>query len=579
MRKLTDFTFFKNTPLIDFQNTILFENNKERDDFFLKGNHYTSIVMDGVGFNFIKDRQELRLSVPYDTFRGVNYCTFLSEFEPNTRYYAYVLSYEYENPEVITVNLLVDGIMTHCQGRVINSFRNLTVERKHLSKLEYNDRIVELKNNDDIIKTVTKKYTHTDKYLFDSFDVLIQTSCDFTNDFGTVDDPKIETSEGLNFDKISSPLNLYVVKQNEFRNLMKSLSPYPWISQNIRSISMIPSILLEGQTSRVNMSTGNFNELYTLRDNGKTNKVKFDTDLLKIAKTIEELHTTFGLDLTEDRHLLRNEYTTTEVYTWDGQQLFIDNGQLTDKYGLFFRSVFVSGFHNEIGIYVEGYKGIESLPTREGSFLNDAIYFKNFDDIPILIDNYNLSLSKSANQRQLAESRLVTNRIKSVGDSGENLQDRFYNATSLVSNINPITLFGKFNDEHEFYKNQQAEFADLALETPTITSQSNNNSLTIAEGLFGLHVKHAQPSRGEWDAVKKYYKTFGFHVNDENSSVDVHTNTICNYVKFSGNIIIPNTDVGLIEMIKSQFENGVRFWHNNNTPNPMEQNVLLNRMR
>src|SRR5699024_12106408 len=97
-----------------------------------------------------------------------------------------------------------------------------------------------------------------------------------------------------------------------------------------------------------------------------------------------------------------------------------------------------------------------------------------------MIDNYNLSLSKNANRRQLAESRLVSNRIDSVFDKSADLKDRFYNASSLMSNFSPFNLFGKFQDEHEFYQNQQAEMKDLALETPTITNQSNNNSLAIS---------------------------------------------------------------------------------------------------
>ena len=575
MRKLTDFIFFKDTPLIDFQNTILFESNTDRDNFFLQGNHYPTLTFNDMQFNFIRDRQSIDLPISYDSIQGINYCTFISDFEKSTRYYAYVISYEYLNENSVRLNLLIDGIMTFCQGDTINNFKNLTVYRKHMTRTEYNNRLLELKNNDDIIETHTKRYTDKYQYDFDSFDMLIQSSCSFTMDFGDVDDPKIETSDGLKFDKISSPLNLYVVSQDDFPKLMTALAPYPWISQNIRSVSMIPSILIEGKTVDVSMESGNFKNLKMLIDGGNTNRNKFDTDLLDISKTINNLYDIFNLDSEEDKHLLRSEYTTTEVYTWDGHQLFIDNGQLSEKYGLFFRSVYVSGFHNEVGIYIENYKSANDV---EGSFLNDAIFFRNFDDIPIMIDNYNLSLSKSANQRQLAESRLVTNRISNIV-SGDDTRDRFYDATSLLTNFNPITLFGKFNDEHEFYKNQQAEFADLALQTPTISSQTNNNSLAIAEDFFGIHVKHAQPIRSEWNKIKKYYKMFGFEVNDENSTINVRTNTICDYAQFSGNFIIPNADVSIVEMMKAQFENGVRFWHNNNTRNPMERNVLDNKMR
>lgn len=580
MRKLTDFIFFKDTPFTDFQNTILFKSNKERDEFFLTGNHYPSLSFVDMPFNFIRDRGELHITgFSYDDFKGVNYCTFLSDFEPDTRFYAHVVNYTYVNDNVIKVDILVDGIMTYCQGDVINNFKNLKIERKHMSLSEYNERIDELKNNDDILKTTTKSYTHNYNHIFDDFVMIIQSSADFTTDFGTEKDPKIETSKGMRFDKITSPLNLYVVEQKHFTELMKKMSKFPWITQNIRSISLIPSILVKDRTQREGMESVKFDHLYTLKDDGQTNKTAFNMELLKISPKYNELLEMFDLDYEQERHLLRNEYTTTEVYTWDGQQLFIDNGKLNEVLGLLFQSVYVSGYYNEIGIFVSGYKGDNNNRDRKGSFLNDAIFFRNFDDVPILVDNYSLSLAKSANTRQLAESRLVTNRIGSIIDSGTDPKDRFYNAVSLATNFNPITLFGKFVDEHEYYQNKKAEYADLALETPTITGQSNNNSLSIAEDYFGIHVKHAQPNKNEWGTIKRYYKKFGFEVNDDGGTVDVFSNTMLNYVKFTGNFIIKNVDVSYMEMIKSRFENGMFLWHNNRTKNPMEQDVINNKMR
>lgn len=576
MRKLTEFQFYKNTPLTNFQNTILFTSNSERDSHFWNKSHYEKLTFHDMPFNFIRDKGTIEVPIPYSLFSGVNYCSFKHGFDNNEVFYAYVINYEYVNDKVTRVFLLIDGIMTYCQGNVINNFKNLSVQRSHLSREEYNKRLDELKNNDDVIKTHTKHYTHEDKYLFKDFDVLIQSSADFSVDFGDVDDPKVETSRGIKFDKISSPLNLYVVKQEHFNELMKALAPYPWISQNIRSVSLVPSILLENKKESVPMKSGNFKELYELRDGGTTTINQLASDLLKISKDINDLYNLYGLDSEEDKHLLRNEYTTTEIYTFDGQQLFIDNGLLSMKYGLLFRVAYVSGYHNEVGIYIDSYKSKDDL---QGSFLNDAIFFRNFDDIPIMIDNYNLAMSKNANRRQLAESRLVSNRIDNVFDKSADLKDRFYNASSLMSNFSPFNLFGKFQDEHEFYQNQQAEMKDLALETPTITNQSNNNSLAISNDYYGIHVKYSQPTLSEWEKIKKYYKMFGFEVNDENASVNVHTNTICNYVKFTGDFMIPNADIGIVEMLKAQFENGVRFWHNNDTPNPMEQNVLLNKMR
>src|SRR5699024_8499818 len=312
---------------------------------------------------------------------------------------------------------------------------------------------------------------------------------------------------------------------------------------------------------KVNPQSFKFNHLYSLANNGTTKLNSFDDDLLFMSKTTNQMYDMFGLDPEEDKHLLRNEYTTTEVYTFNGDSLYIDNGQLSEKYGLFFRSSYIMGYHNEVAVYVENYKSVDD---KEGSFLNDAIFIKNFDDVPIMIDNYNLSMAKSANQRQLAESKLVSNRIANIADSGVDPKERFTDAMSLVGNISPMQLFGKFVDEQDFYKQQQAEQKDMALNSDTVTGQSNNNSLAIARGFFGITVKHAQPTISEWNKIKTYYKMFGYLVNDENATVNPRRMTICDYVQFSGQFMIDGIDIALNEMMKAQFENGVRFWHYNN---------------
>ena len=572
--KLTDFTFYYNTPFTDFTNTILFDSNKERDNYF--NSYFDQLSFSNMRFNFIRDRGTIRISTPYHEIAGINYCKFISDFEPDITYYAYVLDYKYINDETTEISLLIDGIMTFCQGNTLEKFDNLSVSRKHLPWYEYDRRQVELKNNDDVIKTHTKKYTDTYDLLFDDLSVLMQVSCSLSADFGKVDDPKIESSEGITFDKITSPVNLYVVSKEQFNNLMDKLAKFPWITQNIRTVSLVPSILLENKTIKVNPTSFKFDHLYSLRDNATTELNQFGTSLLEISKSINDMYKLFGLDPVEDKHLLRNEYTTTEVYTFNGDQLFIDNGQLSDKYGLFFRSSYVMGYHNEVAIYIEGYKADEG---KEGSFLNDAIFIKNFDDVPIMIDNYNLSMAKSANQRQLAESKLVSNRIANIADSGADPKDRFMDAMSLTSNLSPMNLFGKFSDEQDFYKQQQAEQKDMALNSDTVTGQSNNNSLAIARGFFGITVKHAQPTRSEWDKIKKYYKLFGYLVNDENAKIKPRSMTICDYVQFSGQFMIDGIDIALNEMMKAQFENGVRFWHYNGEPDPMKQDVLKNKTR
>jgi len=62
----------------------------------------------------------------------------------------------------------------------------------------------------------------------------------YQKEFGTVDAPKMETSQGNQYDNMTSPVNLYAIHYEYFNGLMKILAPYPWITQNIQLLMMIP---------------------------------------------------------------------------------------------------------------------------------------------------------------------------------------------------------------------------------------------------------------------------------------------------------------------------------------------------
>ena len=587
--KKTKFTFFKNTPLIDFQNTIHFSSNAERDSFFLRENHYPVLNIEHDNFNYIRDKSSLKISVKYEDMQGVNYCTFKSEFE-DTRFYAYVMNYEYLNTDIETgydtvrVDLLIDGIMTFTQGNILEQLTNLNIQRQHLSMKSYEEHLFELKNNDDILKTNTKSYFKTDSILFKDLIVLIVSSVDLMSDFGTEDNPKIKTSSGRVFDSITSPLNLYACDIEDFQKLMNALSKYPWISQNIKNMSLLPKMFMENNLKIITFSSKDTlkDVDYLYRVSGvNTSKQALSNELRDKSYSMEETYTLFGLDPIQDRHLLRNEYTTTELYNYSGGQLFIDNGQLNELRGLRFLADIVTGYHNEMMVYVDQYRiNSENGALLYGSYTNDSLAFNEFDDVPMLIDNVGLAMSKSANQRALTESKLISNRIKNVMDPNADLKDRFFDGASLLSNLSPSNLFGKFKDEQEYYKQQKAEIADLALETPTITQQSTGNSFNIANNMFGIHFKFSKPSKSEMKKIKKYYKLFGYELNDHGSKLEkVDSMSICNYVQFEGSWTIKNVDVAIIEMMKAQFEGGVRLWHNKNVANPMNQDILNNKMK
>src|SRR5699024_2479182 len=319
-----------------------------------------------------------------------------TEFE-DTRFYAYVMNYEYLNTDMETgldtvrVDLLIDGIMTYTQGNILEQLDNLNIQRQHLPMKEYEEHLFELKNNDDILKTNTKSYFKTDRIIFNDLIVLIIASVDLMSDFGTEDNPKIKTSSGRVFDSITSPLNLYACDIEDFQKLMNALSKYPWISQHIKNMSLIPKIFMEDNLSIIKFSSNDtlskVNYLYRV-SGVNTSKSTLLNELKNKSYSMEETYKLFGLDPIQDRHLLRNEYTTTELYNYSGGQLFIDNGQLNELRGLAFTADIVTGYHNEMMVYVDQYRiNSENGALYRGSYTNDSLSYNEFDDIPMLIDN------------------------------------------------------------------------------------------------------------------------------------------------------------------------------------------------
>lgn len=577
----TDFVFFYNTEFTNYQNTRIFKDNQERDTFFLKSDRYKKKTFSSP-FNFIMDKSSIRIPntnyFDYYTMLGINYCTFVDSWT-GKRIYAYVTDIKYINSGVTQINLLIDGLMTYCQGRVLEEIKPVNIIRQHLPKDKYNLYLNEIKNNDDIINTYSKNYFFETSFSFKNYVCIMLSSADLTSDFGTVDQPKIETSTGGTFDKISSPLDIYAVKQKKYREFNNKLKKYPWIAQNIQKVILVPSEIISLNNHFQLVKTKfNFSGLYKMKNNltSDDSTTRIDKELDSVSFTYDELMDLYNLDKEQDKHILRSGYTTLEVYAWNGQKIDINLSKI-GKDGLKFRCEKILGYENEIAIFPINYdykqddnksrklqvgRQYEQQLKHFGSYLNNAIFFTNFDTVPVLIDNARLSWAKTANQRQLNENRLISNRIQNVMNPKTSLETRFYDSASILSNLSPSNLLGKFTDEYEFYRNQKAEFKDLSLQVPSLTEQTTGNSFQIKYNNFGITLKFAKPDDTEIEKIKTYYKAYGYEFNRiKNNIEDIFSMTVCNYLQVKGNFYIKDVPTPIMEQIRIQLENGVRLWH------------------
>lgn len=584
-RKLTHFKFFYNTPLTDYQNTIHFPSNEARDHYFLNENHFNAIDYKNIPFNFIRDKNMVNLEqMSWQDAQGINYCTFKSDFE-DRRYYAFVNQIEYVNDHVTRMYLVIDTVMTYTQGNVLSSVQNAFVERQHLPREVYNYLLPSLRNNDDVIKASNKYYLNNYLEQFGGNLVLFQSSADLSKKFGTKKEPNLESSKGITYDYITSPVNLYVMNREDFNNFMDKMSKYPWITQNFQKIILIPATFINKDDLEAVKTQEDIKGLMTL----KNDKLSNEWELKELRVPFERLQYMLNSNQDELKHLVRNEYLTIEIYSWNGDSLLLDAGKITEKTGVKLRTKSIIGYHNEVRIYPVDYNSApnekpiqatdNSILIDTGSFLNTAITFDSFAEVPILIDNGLLAQSQQANKQKNAQSNLITNRINNVV-GGNDLKSRFYDAVSIGSNLSPTALFSKFNDEYNYYKELRAEYKDLALQPPTVTSSQMGNAFQIANSINGLTMKIGVPAPFDMDNIQRYYFMLGFETNDQaGTPFPIDSWTVCNYLRMRGTYTIDGIDPMLLEQLKVLLETGVRFWHNDGTNNPMAQNVFKNKFR
>lgn len=584
-RKLTSFKFFKDTPLTDYQNTIHFPSNAERDKYFLEENHFPSINYTNIPFNFIRDRSVINLTqMSWQDAQGINYCTFKSDFE-DRRYYAFVNQIEYVNDEVTRLYLLVDVVMTYTQGNPFKNLGNIFVQRQHLPKSRYNQMLPYLRNNDDIIKASNKYYIANYLEQFGENYVMFQSSADLSKKFGTKKEPNLDTSNGITYDTITSPVNLYIMEYGKFNAFMDKMSKYPWITQNFQKVQLIPRKFVNSADLVQVKTSEDIDGLYTLKSGGHS--VTWTLNNLTLSfEAIQNL-----VSIKEDRykHLVRNEYFTIECYDWGGGSLLLDAGKITESTGIKFRTKSIIGYHNEVRVYPVDYnkgeneqpiKGVDdSILIDTGSFLNTAMVYNDFAEVPVLIDNGILGQSQQANKMANSERQLIGNRVQNIA-TGDDIKSKFMDAASIASSVSPSALFSKFNEEYDFYNQQKAEYKDMALQPPSTTGSAMGNAFQVANSINGMTMKIGAPSSFDMANIMAYYNKLGFDVSEQSSIVeDIDSWTICNYLRITGTYSLPNVDPSLMNQLKALLESGVRFWHNDGTNNPMNQNIYNNNFR
>ena len=563
--KLTQFTLYKNTLFTDMQNTVHFNSNDERDQFFNTEFTGENVKTFETSFNFRRDMGTLKVPELFENLMGFNYCRFVNGFDKKT-YYAYIVSMKYLNDNTTQLDIVIDTVMTYTQGNILENLQNVEVIRQHLPIDVMNRRMDFLRNNSDTLQTSSMMFVDSTllggAVVFSDFYYIIQSAVVLDADveqFGTEDKPKMKTAKGSTFDGISTPINLYLCSGDILTEWTKNMSEYPWIMQNVKTIIKIPSILID--TSKLETKNCAGVSMWRLAYKKESEKL-----VLPFQINEQRLREFLGLRGNET-YLLRDNVINCYLTDFRGNQLNFETGKIGEKNNIVLSCVF--GVTNEINIYSENYGERDTSLTKHGFYRDNQMTITQFDNVPVMIDNYTLNKANTAYSRQLENSRQISGRVDAITGKDSSLHDRLFNAVSVYSNVfsdglmsAPAKAAGLFSNEYEYYRDQKAQFNQWKITPPTISEGSYSNSNLIKTNDYGIWLKVSRINDDELNNLRSYFGKFGFEaMSNDNRIHDVTSWGLCNWLQFRGNYVIPDIDRELFDVLKTIFEGGVRLFH------------------
>ena len=563
--KLTQFTLYKNTLFTDMQNTVHFNSNNERDNFFNTEFTGKNVKTFETNFNFRRDMGTLKVPELFENLMGFNYCKFVNGFDKKT-YYAYIVSMKYLNDNTTQLDIVIDTVMTYTQGNILENLQNVEVIRQHLPQTIMNNRMDFLRNNSDTLETSSMMFVDSTllggAVVFSDFYYIIQSAVVLDGDieqFGTVDKPKMKTANGSTFDGVSTPINLYLCSGELLTEWTSKMSDYPWIMQNVKTIIKIPSILID--TSKLETKSCAGVTMWRLAYKKESEKL-----VLPFQINEKRLREFLGLRSNET-YLLRDNVINCYLTDFRGNQLNFETGKIGRDNNIVLSCVF--GVTNEIDVYSEHYGERDTSLSKHGFYRDNQMTITQFDNVPVMIDNYTLNKANTAYSRQLENSRQLSGRMGSITGKDSSLQDRLFNAVSVYSNVfsnglmsAPAKAAGLFSNEYEYYRDQKAQFNQWKITPPTISEGSYSNSNLIKTNDYGIWLKVSRINDDELNNLRSYFGKFGFEaMSNDNIIYNINSWKYSNWVQFRGNYVIPDIDRELFDVLKTIFEGGVRLFH------------------
>lgn len=213
-------------------------------------------TLKGFETSYLKYGQPVKIDVPFNEALKYNYLAVFNPQQPidsnmpdSARWLFYFISdVVYLSPNTTQLILQVDISQTFLRQV---QFGQAYAEQGHVGVADSRVGV----NKHDILTQpeglnlgadyIPVRYRWLQIAESDDYSIVVVTTISFEGDHGTVDDPKLETATGSDFEGLPNGAEIYIFRSvDQFKSFMSLMKSEPWITQGIVSVTAVPSGLV-----------------------------------------------------------------------------------------------------------------------------------------------------------------------------------------------------------------------------------------------------------------------------------------------------------------------------------------------
>lgn len=517
----------------DYADVRLFSSEIEQINWF---NLQTKIAFDNCSYTR-ESQQFVAVNENIENLWQYNYMRYQNETMGNKWFYAFIDRLEYRAPMTTFVYFTIDVFQTWMFDY---TFLESLIDRETVAATAgtkfYAPEIIDYGTEYETVSTAFVDGVGLDSTAGGSY-VLIASTIDLGQDFGTYNQPNVVASSGVRINNLPYGCNFYKVNFSGISDFFNGFKDYPWISNGIIGMTIIPDYMLA--TVPV--------ETISMGGSGSGLLIQ---QLLSGNNTIASSGVWTGnifdnFEAVTHPKLLMWPYSFIEISAQNGYSIIVKPQYLNGSNLTVFRRSVV-GMNPEIKYYLDGYQG-------DGEMYDYAISIKDFPQLPLLNVNYMLS-------------SFQTDRLVTQGQLN-NLGGYFLNSIGSLFSGNLISSLANIAGgvmSTQMSIDQAEAIRDRAnAQSPTLQTQAGGTSFNYATGQLGLTIRWKMIPEGYRNIVGEYFTKCGVKSN-RLKVPNINQMSRFDYLKTIDCKIdahMPHDDESIII---NACNAGVTFWHDDN---------------